>query len=157
MHEAGLATAVVGAIREHGLAGRHVRVVVTGGHDDPGAFDESLRFHLQLSGPELDLSRIEIVHLPSDRWCPSCGHRFAAVGDADCPSCGRATMAERTEERVELETVDDEGPAEAATGDDDGRSDRHLDPGHDHPPYGSSDPGEGDARPSAPPGHRSQA
>jgi Zn finger protein HypA/HybF involved in hydrogenase expression len=150
MHEAGLATALVAAIRDHDLAERRLRVLVSGGHDDPFAFDDALRFHLSIAGPELDIDRIEIVHLPTQRWCPSCGHRFVGLGDADCPACGRATMAERTEEQVELEALD--GDAGTMTIDEGADGHRHDDPGP-----GSAGPPERDRRPSAPPGPDAQA
>jgi Zn finger protein HypA/HybF involved in hydrogenase expression len=150
VHEAGLAIALVAAIRDHDLAARRVRVLVTGGHDDPFAFDDALRFHMALAGPELVMERIDIVHLPSKRWCPSCGHRFEAAGDAECPLCGRATMSERTEEQVELEVLD----GDAGTMTIDEGADGHH---HDGPGPGSSDPPEHDRRPSAPPGPDRQA
>jgi Zn finger protein HypA/HybF involved in hydrogenase expression len=133
MHEAGLARAIAETIRQQGLVGARIRILVTGGHDDPAAFDSSLLFHLELAAPELDLGRIAIVHEPSERWCPSCGLRSKAVGDADCPACGRATMADRTEERIEIE------------------ADEPADPEAREAARGTSDPPGGDPRPSDPP------
>lgn len=103
MHEAGIARGIAETLREEGLLGVPVRVLVTGGHDEPAAFDASLLFHLGLAAPENDLALIRIVHLPSERWCSGCGLRFEAVGEVDCPSCGAATMGTHIDERVEIE------------------------------------------------------
>jgi len=116
MHEAGIARAIAETLRGEGFVGVPVRVLVTGGHDEPAAFDVSLMFHLGLAAPEMDLSMVRIVHLPSERWCPTCGHRFDAVGESDCPACGGATMGSRLDESIEIERVDGPGPSDPAQG-----------------------------------------
>jgi Zn finger protein HypA/HybF involved in hydrogenase expression len=104
MHEAALASALAGAIREHGQQGREVRVLVSGGHSDADAFDAALRTHLAAIDPGLDLSAISIDHLPEQRPCLSCGRSFAAVGMvASCPHCGGSGLAAPRPEHVELE------------------------------------------------------
>jgi hypothetical protein len=122
VHEAGIARAIAETLRAEGLLDVPVRVLVTGGHDDPAAFDASLLFHFELAAPDVDLALVRIVHLPSDCWCPTCGHRFEAVGEVDCPACGGPTMGSRLDEHIEIERADGPGP---------------------------SDPGDGDGRPSA--------
>lgn len=117
MHEAGLAAAIASAIREGGLVGRPVRVLVTGGHDEPSAFDASLRFHLASALPEADTTDLAIVHLPSEHWCASCGRRFDAIWDEPCPDCGGAGLPSRLDEGIELEVVDGPGPSDPSIGD----------------------------------------
>lgn len=162
MHEAGIARAIADTLRAEGLLGVPVRVLVTGGHDEPAAFDASLLFHLELAAPDVDLALLRIVHLPSGRWCPSCGERSEAAGEADCPACGSATMASQPDERIEIERADGPGsydppdradsPSGATAG---GRHDVAMEPipvaapldhdhGHDH---GRGDPARGEERP----------
>jgi hypothetical protein len=127
MHEAGIARAIAETLRAEGLLGVPVRILVTGGHDEPSAFDSSLLFHLELAAPDVDAALLSLVHLPSGRWCPSCAHRFEAVGEADCPACGGATMASQVDELIEIEVADGPAPADGP---------------------GSSDPPDGAERPS---------
>ncbi len=116
MHEAGIARAIAETLRTEGWLGVPVRVLVTGGHDEPAAFDASLLLHLELAAPEVDLALVSVVHLPSGRWCPSCGHRFEAVGEVDCPVCGSATMGSQMDERIEIERVDGPGSSDPSDG-----------------------------------------
>ena len=105
MHEAGLAAAIAGALRREPADGSRVRLLVSGGHGDPVDFDESLRFHLAVGAPELDLRDMEIVHLAVDRLCAWCGRTFSASEpDAVC-SCGGSSLPIPTPERVEIEMV----------------------------------------------------
>jgi len=110
VHEAGIAHGIAETLREEGLLGVPVRVLVTGGHDEPSAFDASLLFHLGLAAPEVDLGLVRIVHLPSERWCSACGRTFEAVGEVDCPDCGGATMGRMLDEQVEIEADADPAP-----------------------------------------------
>jgi len=116
VHEAGIARAIAETLRTEGLVGVPVRVLVTGGHDEPADFDASLLLHLGLAAPGIDLSSIRVVHLPSERWCATCGNRFEAVGEADCAACGGATMASQLDERVEIERADGPGSSDPAEG-----------------------------------------
>ena len=104
MHEAALATAVAATIRERGLTGKAVRLVVSGGHTAAEAFDAALRLHLAAADPALDHDAISIVHMPEERPCLACGDSFTAVGlSATCPSCGGLGLARPGPERIELE------------------------------------------------------
>lgn len=107
MHEAGLAEAVADALRRE-LAGApgpaRFRLLVTGGHAEPDQFDDAFLFHLAAAVPELDVSTLEVVHLPVDRLCVGCGAAFAAVSsDEPCPQCGGSGLPVPSPERVEIE------------------------------------------------------
>ena len=107
MHEAGLASAVADALRREGVAtldGPRVRLLVTGGHAEPDDFDAAFRLHLASVAPELAGADIEIVHLPRERLCASCGESFVAVTSAEpCPRCGGGGLPLPTPETVEIE------------------------------------------------------
>lgn len=109
MHEAGLAVAVADALRREGVeavAGRRVRVVVSGGHTEPDDFDGSFRLHLAAAAPEFDAAAFEIVHLPVDRVCVGCGGGFASIVTEDpCPRCGGSGLPIPSPERVEIEIL----------------------------------------------------
>lgn len=117
MHEAGLAAAIATAVRDAGLAGRAVRILVAGGHDEPSAFDSSLLFHLGSALPETDPSLLTIVHEPTEHWCPSCGRRFEAVWQEACPDCGSAGMPTRPDEEISVEPAEGPGPSDPSIGD----------------------------------------
>jgi len=103
VHEAGLARAVAGELRERGLTVRDVRLLVWHGHDAPDAFDASLRAHLALEAPGQG-DEIEIVHLPAPRLCAACGRAFESVAAADpCPACGGTSLPAPGHEQVEIE------------------------------------------------------
>jgi len=110
MHEAGLAAAVVDALRAERLDGAGIRLLVTGGHADHGDFDGALRLHLAAAAPDLDVTAIEIVHLPSVRLCVGCGREFPAGSpETPCPSCGGCALPVDGRERIELEWMGGEG------------------------------------------------
>lgn len=117
MHEAGIARSIVAAIRDNGLAGLPVRVVVTGGHDAPDDFDASLRFHLSVAAAGIDLGPVEIVHRPGPRWCPACGRPSVGLVDAPCPGCGGPTLGTPSEEGIELEWGEAAATPDPAVGD----------------------------------------
>ena len=103
MHEAALAAAVAAAIHARGLAGRPVRLIVSGGHSDVEAFDAALRLHLAASYPELDTDAMTIVHQAEDRTCFTCGRPFPAVGSiADCPHCGGVGFLRPRPEEIDI-------------------------------------------------------
>jgi hypothetical protein len=106
MHEAGVARAIAAEIRERDLASARLRVVVTGGHDEPAAFDDSLRLHLALELPDVDVGAIEIVHAPEARLCGTCATPFSGIAEDACPACGGAGLTIPTPERVELEWLE---------------------------------------------------
>ena len=114
MHEAGLAAAIATAVRDAGLVGRPVRILVAGGHDEPSAFDASLLFHLGSALPEADPSLLSIVHEPTEHWCPSCGQRFDAVWQEACPECGAAGLPTRLDEEISIEPGDGPGPSDTS-------------------------------------------
>lgn len=148
MHEAGVANAIAAVIRDKGLLGRPVRVLVTGGHDEPSAFDAAVRFHLSFALPELDSDELAIVHLPAEHWCADCGETFEAVWDEPCPQCGGLGLTVRTAETIEVEgsgwagssdpSIDDRGPSATTAaarhaGDMEGHAGRHAAPGAPRP------------------------
>ncbi|MGD9933216.1 MAG: hydrogenase/urease maturation nickel metallochaperone HypA [Dehalococcoidia bacterium] len=104
MHEAGLAAAIAATVAEQGLAGRQLRLLVSGGHHArPEEFDAALLAHLGGAGMALDL---QIVHMPMELACSVCAAGYTAdTGDVECPGCGGAPLPAR-EESVELEVVD---------------------------------------------------
>ncbi len=109
MHESGLATAVAETLRGQPLDGARVRLLVQGGHAEPVDFDEAFRFHLRAAAPDLEGVTIEIVHLPTDRLCVSCGGGFRAVSaDVPCPTCGGPSLPVDAAEHVEIEVVADD-------------------------------------------------
>lgn len=106
MHEAGLASSVADAMRRNGLdqEGPPVRLIVRGGHTEEAAFDASLRLHLQLRLPELDPSRLTIVHAPRPASCIACGGSFMAdTTETPCPTCGAPGLMQPGPESIELE------------------------------------------------------
>lgn len=110
MHEAGLAAAVAQALRHEGLVGSdgpRIRLLVSGGHGEPEAFDAALRLHLSASVPELELDRVVIVHGPVTRLCADCTATYRSVDpSAPCPVCGGPGIAMPAAERVEIEWGD---------------------------------------------------
>lgn len=106
MHEAGLAARIVGVLERQGAleSGRHVRLLVHGGHGDPDAFDAALRLHLAAQRP--NLADVPIVHLPQPTLCTSCGATFERLCDEACPACGGVGLPNLGEERVEVELED---------------------------------------------------
>jgi len=108
MHEAGLARSIAAALEDAGRLepGVRVRLHVSGGHDDPELFDESLRLHLGLIAPALG-EQIEIVHEPVERLCSGCLEPFHAVtADEPCPRCGSIAVPVPTPERVDVELLE---------------------------------------------------
>jgi len=104
MHEGRIADAVATQIRERGLGGAGLRLIVSGGHGDTVAFDDALRFHLAAALPHLDVSAISIVHRPGARLCGGCAGAYIARHPADrCPACGGEGTAVPTPERIEFE------------------------------------------------------
>jgi hypothetical protein len=103
VHEAALALAVAEQIRQRGMLGRPMTLLVSGGHADADAFDAALRLHLAASEPRLDTDALTIVHLLEERPCLSCGQSFAAVGQlADCPYCGGVGPLRARPEKIEI-------------------------------------------------------
>jgi hypothetical protein len=117
MHEARLAAAIAAAIRDAGLAGLPVRVLVSGGHDEPSAFDEALRFHLSSALPETDPALVAIIHEPTQQWCPACGRAFRAVRGRPCPGCGGAGLPVKIDEEIVIEPGVGPGPSDPPIGD----------------------------------------
>jgi len=144
MHEAGIAVAVAAEIRERALDPSAVRLHVTGGHGDLGAFDAALRAHLEAAAPGQGLGDVRIEHLPSARLCGRCAFAFEAIGEgAACPACGGPGIAIPQPESIELEWADRASEVGA------GRTHaRHAHPGHDA--EGPDDPSGRDSRLSTP-------
>lgn len=116
MHEAGIATAIAATIRERGLPASMVRVLVTGAHHERTVFDDSVRLHLAIQEPDLEVDAIRFIHRPSVRFCVSCASRFTAIDhDAPCASCGGVGIPTSDAEVVELEW-DDAAPITASVG-----------------------------------------
>jgi len=114
MHEAGIATAIATTIRERGFPASTVRVVVTGAPHEQSVYDESVRLHMAICDPDLDVAAIRFIHLPSPRLCLSCSGTFSATDpDASCPTCGGIAMPTMDAETVELEW-DDPAPVGAS-------------------------------------------
>jgi Zn finger protein HypA/HybF involved in hydrogenase expression len=107
MHEAGLARAVAETIHAEGLVGVPVRLLVTGGHAEPSAFDEAFRFHLSVVAPDLAPALVEILHRPAPQRCVGCGLDFEDVFQAPCPACGGVALPGMSHEELELEPVDE--------------------------------------------------
>jgi Zn finger protein HypA/HybF involved in hydrogenase expression len=104
VHEAGLAVAIAEALREERLDGARIRLLVTGGYAEAADFDQALRLHLAAAASDLDVTAIEIVHLPASRLCVGCGGEFAAVStETPCPRCGGSALPIHGSERIELE------------------------------------------------------
>jgi Zn finger protein HypA/HybF involved in hydrogenase expression len=111
MHEAGLARAIAKALRNGAAApatgtSAGVRVLVTGGHHPIAEFDNALRFHLACEAPELDLARLELIHLPAGRLCTGCGRTYEATDPGEsCPTCVGASLPLIEREQVEIELL----------------------------------------------------
>jgi Zn finger protein HypA/HybF involved in hydrogenase expression len=108
MHEAGLARGVARALRERGLDPARIRLAVRGGHHDPIEFEAELRAHLTAEMPEhaAAITGVEIRRAPFGHLCPRCGVEFESERVAPaCPACGVDTVAEITDEIVEIELL----------------------------------------------------
>jgi Zn finger protein HypA/HybF involved in hydrogenase expression len=108
MHEAGLARGVARALRERGLRPCDVRLAVRGGHHDPLEFETELRAHLAAELPDeaAAVANIEIRRIPFGHLCPRCGVEFDSEAVAPtCPACGVDTVAEITDEVIEIEML----------------------------------------------------
>jgi hypothetical protein len=106
MHEAGIAALIVERLRGWGSRAGRARVLVRGGHSDIEAFDAALRIHLLAADPDLDASRVEVVHLARTLTCASCGLRYDAKDATGvCPACGGAAWPDNAPEEVELELL----------------------------------------------------
>ncbi len=106
MHEAGLARHVAKALRERALTAAQIRLAVTGGHHDPAEFELELRAYLTAEMPEqaAAIANLDVRRLPSGHLCPSCGVEFdTAIVAPACPNCGSDTIAEITDEEIEIE------------------------------------------------------
>ena len=104
MHEGRIAEALAVEIRDRGLDGPGIRLLVSGGLGDATAFDASLRLHLAAALPHVDVASIAIVHRPAARLCSGCAGAFVAARHTDhCPACGGEGVAVPTPERIELE------------------------------------------------------
>ncbi len=109
MHEAGLARSVASALREQGRGLAEVRLLVRGGQHPAPEFDASLRAYLAAELPAEDASATEIVHVPVEQLCVSCGHEFRAPApDAICPACGGSGLPAVLDEQVEIEPLEAE-------------------------------------------------
>jgi Zn finger protein HypA/HybF involved in hydrogenase expression len=108
MHEAGLARGVAKALRERGLRPGQVRLAVRGGHHDAAEFEAELRAHLAAEMPDetASIAALEVRRLPFGHLCPSCGVEFESERVAPaCPKCGVDTLAEVTDEVIEIELM----------------------------------------------------
>jgi Zn finger protein HypA/HybF involved in hydrogenase expression len=106
MHEAGLARSVAKALRERGLTPDQVRLAVRGGHHDPAEFEAELRAHLAREMPDetAAIASLEVRRLTFGHLCPRCGVEFdSEIVAPACPNCGSDTIAEITDEEIEIE------------------------------------------------------
>jgi Zn finger protein HypA/HybF involved in hydrogenase expression len=105
-----VAIAVADEIRVRGLDPARVRVLVSGGHGDPEAFEAAFRSHLVAAGPSLGLDAVTIVRVPATYLCAICAGVFrTAEPDPACPGCGGPGLSAAHAESVEIEW--DEPPA----------------------------------------------
>lgn len=89
----------------HGPAPDHWPDHAPGGSD--GGLVASVRLHLAIQEPDLDVDAIRFIHLPSSRFCLTCSGTFSATDPyASCPACGGAGMPTKEAEVVELEWDD---------------------------------------------------
>src|SRR5271157_2201566 len=108
MHEAALARGVAKGLRERGLAPAQVRLAVLGGHHDAAEFEAELKVHLAAEMPEAaaQIAVLEVRRLPFGHLCPKCGVEFDSEKVAPaCPNCASDTIAETTDEEVEIELL----------------------------------------------------
>jgi hypothetical protein len=109
VHEAGLARGVARALRERSLRPAGVRLAVVGGHHDPAAFEAELRAHLAAEMPDeaAAIARMEIRRAAFGHLCPACGVEFeSAVVAPACLNCGSDTLAETTDEEIQIELLE---------------------------------------------------
>ncbi len=109
MHEAGLARGVAKALRDRGLCLGQVQLAVRGGHHDAVEFEAELRAHLAAEMPEeaSAITNLRVRRLPCGHLCPSCGVEFESeVVAPACPKCGVETVAELTDEVIEIELME---------------------------------------------------
>jgi Zn finger protein HypA/HybF involved in hydrogenase expression len=108
MHEAALARGVAKGLRERGLGPAQVRLAVRGGHHAAAEFESELKAHLAAEMPEAapEIAALEVRRLPFGHLCPTCGVEFDSelVAPA-CPNCASDTIAEITDEVVEIEPL----------------------------------------------------
>ena len=108
MHEAGLARGVARELRQRGLSVAQVRLAVRGGNHDPLEFETELRAYLVAELPDeaAAVAAMEIRRVPFGHLCPRCGVEFDSAAVAPgCPACGVDTVAEITDEAIEIELL----------------------------------------------------
>jgi Zn finger protein HypA/HybF involved in hydrogenase expression len=99
---------VARGLRERGLSPAQVRLAVRGGHHDPREFEAELRAHLtaEMPGDAAAVASMEIRRAVFGHLCPRCGVEFETERVAPvCPACGVDTVAEITDEIVEIELL----------------------------------------------------
>jgi Zn finger protein HypA/HybF involved in hydrogenase expression len=95
-------------LRERGLSPAQVRLAVRGGHHEPSEFEAQLRSHLtaEMPGDAVAVACMEIRRAAFGHLCPRCGVEFETERVAPvCPACGVDTVAEITDEIVEIELL----------------------------------------------------
>jgi hydrogenase nickel incorporation protein HypA/HybF len=65
-------------------------------------------FDLASAGTELSGARLEIIDVPVQIWCPSCGaeRELPGVQSLACPECGRVSGDIRAGRELDLESIE---------------------------------------------------
>jgi Zn finger protein HypA/HybF involved in hydrogenase expression len=109
MHEVRLARHVARTLKSRGLSVAQVRLNVRGGRTDPAEFEEGLRAQLVALLPEeaRSVAALEVRRAPFAHFCPGCGRAFeAAEIAAACPNCGAESLADLTDEEIDVERLE---------------------------------------------------
>ncbi len=122
MHELGIATAVLDAVRIEALRRPHARVCRVGLKvGELGGVDrDALSFCFEAITRETEFEGLvlDIEHCPLQHRCPACDRTFAVEQfETQCPFCGRTETVCVGGDELELAylEVDDDGPGPART------------------------------------------
>lgn len=119
MHEMGIASSVLDAVREETLRfpGGHIYKVGVRIGELAGVDPDALSFCFEalVRGTELEPLALETEYCPRRYQCRICGHTYAAArDDLECPECGRMDSKFLGGDELEIAFLEVEDGARAA-------------------------------------------
>ncbi len=103
MHEAGLAGAVLAALREHPADGGRLRVYLWTS-SPPAELARSITAYLAAADPPVAVPVIEVVPRAQVRTCAACAASWPSTEpDPPCPDCGGPPLPPVHDHRIEIE------------------------------------------------------
>ena len=105
VHEASLATTVLGVLRQHPGAD-HVRVHVGDLSTPADELAATLRTHLAGATPAIEVGEIEVVPRARQRICSACAHPWTSADlDPECPACAVPPLPLPHDHTIEVEIL----------------------------------------------------